>query len=129
MSNSYDHPQTIITRQAHLAPVQGPASTAAFAAFCCRGKVRVRSVTAYLTSAASAATGNLHVTRSGVTIASKTYVSANSIGSVLVFTLSTLNTLSTVTEVMALKMVGAADKGKYNVIYEYEILMDSPDPI
>jgi len=129
MSTAYDHPNCIVTRQTYLHAAQGAASLVTFADFIVRGKIRVRSVTAYLVSAASAAGGTLHVTRSGVTIASQTMVSATSVGSVYTFTLDSLNTLSTVTEIMGLRVSGAADKGKYNVIYEYEVLPDSPDPI
>lgn len=122
--SQYDDPNFTVLREHFRKAVQGPASVTDFAQFFSRNKILVRAVHAKLASAASAAGGTLHVTRSAVTISSKTLVSATSAGSITSFTLTTLNTLHTITEIMALRVSGAADKGKWDVIYEYQILPD-----
>ncbi len=118
----YDDPNYTVLRETRYQGVQGPASLTDFAHFFSRNKVLVRCVIARLKSAASAAGGSLHVARSAVTIASKVLTSATSAGSLQIFTLASLNTLHTITEMMSLRVSGAADKGKWDVIYEYDIL-------
>lgn len=117
----YDNPQFSVLREARYAAVQGPASTTDFAYFRSRNMVLIKAVHVNMRSAASGTAGSLHFTRSAVTIASKT-VSSASVNYSAVITLTTNNTLHTISEVGALRMTGAADKGKWDVIYEYQVL-------
>lgn len=119
---SYTHPQYTELHEARMCAVQGPASVTDFAHFRSRNIVILRAVHAVLKSAASAAAGSLHVTRSGITIATKTIVSATSAGSLFTITLTSSNTLHTITEVGALRVSGAADKGKWDVLWEYDVV-------
>jgi hypothetical protein len=66
--------------------------------------------------------GTLFVTRSGVTVATLAVGSLNAggTGASYCFTLTTNNTLATITEVMALRLKGL-DKGQWDVIYEYDV--------
>ena len=122
IAQNYDHPQFSIVYETRYLNAQAGASTAAFAHFRSRNKVLLRAVHAIVKSAASAAGGSLHYLRSAATLASKTIVSATSVGYSLCITLTGNNTLHTITEVAALAVSGAADKGKWDVIWEYEIL-------
>lgn len=121
IASQYDDPNFTVLREQRFCAVQGPASATDFAHFRSRNKVLIRSVHVVMRSAASGTAGSLHFTRSAVTIASKT-VSAASVGYSMVITLTTNNTLATITEVAAIRMTGAADKGKWDVLYEYQIL-------
>jgi hypothetical protein len=68
-------------------------------------------------------------TRSAVTIAAAA-CSGNSAGAVCTVTMVSSNTLHTITEVGALRFNTACDKGKFDVVYEYQILpVDDTDVI
>ena len=125
---AYDHPYFQILFERAFTKVQGPASATDFAHFMSRNKVLLRAVHVWMRSAASSTAGTLHFTRSAVTIASKTVTSA-SVGYSICITLTTNNTLSTITEVGALRMTGAADQGKWDVLWEYQVLYPSADMI
>ena len=118
-TTAYDHPHFTISRESRMAAVQGPASAVDFAHFRSRNKVLLRAIHVNLRSA-----GSLHYTRSAVTLASKT-ISSASVGYSAVLTLTTNNTLHTISEVAAIRITGAADKGKWDVLYEYDILYPS----
>lgn len=119
---SYSHSDYTGLQQTWMNRVQGPASVTNFAHFGTRNKVLVRAVHVFVRSAASAAGGSLHVMRSTVTIKSLTVASATTAGTYHCFTLSSLNTLHTIGEQMALRVSGACDKGEFDVCYEYQIL-------
>ena len=118
----YTHPIYSELHECRMNKVQGPASATDFAHFRSRNIVILRAVHAVIRSAASAAGGSLHFTRSGVTLFSKTIVSATSAGSLFTITLTSSNTLHTITEVGALRVTGAADKGKWDVLWEYDVV-------
>ena len=118
----YTHPIYSELHECRMNKVQGPASVTDFAHFRSRNIVILRAVHAVLRSAASAAAGSLHFTRSGVTLFSKTILSATSAGSLFTITLTSSNTLHTITEVGALRVSGAADKGKWDVLWEYDVI-------
>jgi|TARA_Y100000310_G_scaffold42078_1_gene39376 hypothetical protein len=123
-TTAYDHPHFTISRESRMAAVQGPASAVDFAHFRSRNKVLLRAIHVNLRSAASGTAGSLHYTRSAATLASKT-ISSASVGYSAVLTLTTNNTLHTISEVAAIRITGAADKGKWDVLYEYDILYPS----
>ena len=118
----YSHPIYTELQEARYCAVQAGASTAPFAYFRSRNKVIIRAVHAIVASACSAAAGTLCFYRSGVSIAPKTIASGNSVGYSLCITLTTLNTLNTITEVAYLRVDGASDKGKWDVIWEYDVV-------
>ncbi|MDY6893896.1 MAG: hypothetical protein SVO01_00535 [Thermotogota bacterium] len=117
----YDDPHYNIMREARYSSVQGPVSATDFAHFRSRSKVLLHAVHVKMMSAASGTAGSLHYTRSAATLVSKT-VSSASVGFSMCITLTTNNTLHTISEIAAIRMTGAADKGKWDVIWEYEIL-------
>ena len=108
-------------KECWLNKVQGPASATDFAHFAARNKVLIRAVHIWCRSAASGTAGSLHFVRSTVTIASKT-ISSMSLGVAMSLTLTATNTLHTITEIASLRVTGAADKGKWDVLYEYQVL-------
>jgi hypothetical protein len=122
---TYSHSDYTGLKECFLNKVQMAASLTHAAHFASRNKVLVRAVHVWVRSAASAAGGSLHVTRSEVTIASVTLASATTTGTYHCLTCTTLNTLNTITEVMSLEVSGAADKGKLDVLYEYQVLYPS----
>jgi hypothetical protein len=123
---SYDHPFFTMLHERYENAVQGPASATDFAHFRSRNKILLRAVHVWLRSNASATSGSLHFTRSAVTIASKTVAEASVTGAYsLCITLTTNNTLHTITEFGAIRMTGAADKGKWDVLWEYQVLYPS----
>lgn len=118
----YDHPQFLVLQECRFNKVTGAsASLTDFAHFFSRNKVIVRAVHARSVSAPTLPGGLLIVTRSAVTIASKSFESATSAGSIMTITLTTLNTLSTITELLALRF-SANEKGDWDIIYEFETL-------
>jgi hypothetical protein len=120
---TYSHPYFTEMKEMWLNKVQGPASVTDFAHFCSRNKVLVRAVHLWLRSDASGTAGSLHVCRSGVTIASKALAGYEvSAEYYACMTLTTLNTLHTITEIVSLQVSGTADRGKVDVLYEYQIL-------
>jgi len=125
---AYDHPYFQILFERFQNNLQGPVSATDFAHFMSRNKVLLRAVHVWMRSAASGTAGTLHFTRSAVTLASKTVASA-SVGYYACITLTADNTLHTITEVAALRMTGAADKGKWDVLWEYQVLYPSAELI
>lgn len=124
----YSHPVYTKLHEARLCKVQGPVSLLDFAHFRSRNTVIVRAVhlnIRSMCSAASAATnlataGTVFVTRSAVTIATLA-VAGGVTGYSGCITLTTNNTLATITEVMAIRLKGF-DKGQWDVIYEYDVV-------
>jgi len=120
-----------LLREAHVRGV-GPASTVDFAHFMSRNKCVVRAVHVRLSSAASAAGGSIHVARrrnapsntSIQTLGTETMVSATSAGTSWSYTLTTNNTLTSLKDVMVLNTTGACDQGKFDVVYEYQLLSE-----
>lgn len=122
---SYSHSDYTGLREVLLNKVQGAsASITDFAHFASRNKILIRAAHIFVRSTASGTAGSMHVTRSGVTIASKTMSSLADSGTYHCITCTTLNTLSTITEQIALRMSGN-EKGKFDVIYEYQVLYPS----
>ena len=120
----FDHPQFTIIREARFSAVQGPAEEVTYAQFRSRSKCLLRFVHITCTSNPSATTQSIHVVRSGATIASKTWthVSAGGAENSMLITLTTLNTLHTITEVAGVECSGAGGLGKWDLLYEYQML-------
>lgn len=121
----YSHPIYTTTHECRFTKVQGPTSTLAFAHFRSRNKVIVRAVHAIVVSICSAGGGSLGVQRDTTSLTFRTLVSANSLGATgnsVCMTLTSSNTLNTITEVMSLVVTGAADRGKWDVIWEYDVV-------
>lgn len=122
---SYSHSDYTGLREIWLNKVQGAvASVTDFAHFASRNKILVKAVHLFVRSTASNTAGSMHVTRSGVTIASKTMSSMADSGTYHCITCTTLNTLSTITEQIAIRASGN-EKGKFDVCYEYQVLYPS----
>ena len=126
--SKYDDANFKVIREARLDKCQAGVSLVDFAHFYCRNKVLVRAVHARLHSAASVAAGSLVVVRSrtgsAATIQTKSLLSATSAGSISSITLSSLNTLGSINDYIALRLKGN-DKGKWDVVYEYQVLPPS----
>jgi len=122
---SYSHSDYTGLRECWMNKVSAAqASATDFAHFATRNTVLVRAVHIWLRSACSGTAGSMHVSRSAVTIASKTMASLADAGTYFCFTLTSSNTLHTITEVMALRASGN-EKGKFDVLYEYQVLYPS----
>lgn len=122
---SYSHSDYTGLKQAWLNKVQGPAASVTdFAHFSSRNKILIRAAHLFVRSTASNTAGTMFVTRSGVTIATKTMASMADAGTYHCITCTTLNTLSTITELIALRQANN-EKGKFDVCYEYQILYPS----
>ena len=121
----YSDANFTILREQLLNHVQGPASATDFAHFASRNIVIVRAVHVWVRSACSATAGSLHFCRSSVTITSKTVASMGDAGTYYCITLTTNNTLHTITEVASLRVSGACDKGEFDVLYEYQVIYPS----
>ncbi len=117
----YSHPIYVNLHECRINKAQGPTSATDFAHFRSRNKVIMRAVHVYMISAASGTAGSLHFTRSGVTLFTKT-ISAASVGYSMCITLTSSNTLNTISEIAALRITGAADKGKWDVLWEYDVV-------
>jgi hypothetical protein len=123
--NSYSHSDYTGLRQVWLNKVQGAAASVTdFAHFASRNKIIVRAAHIFVRSTASGTAGSMHVTRSGITIASKAMSSLAEAGTYHCITCTTLNTCSTITEQIALRASGN-EKGKFDVCYEYQIIYPS----
>ena len=119
---TYSDEQFTGLREVWLNKVQGPAASVTnFAHFASRNKILVRAVHIFARSAASGTAGSMHVVRGTTTIASKTMSSLADAGKYHCITCTTLNTLATITDVVALRASGN-EKGKFDVCYEYQVL-------
>lgn len=125
----YDDANFTILRQANVPSAQAGVSLVDFAHFRCRNKCIVHAVNFRIQSAASAAAGSLVAVRcrntpsnsSVQTINSYSLVSATSAGSLGTITLASLNTLTSISDYIALRLK-SNDKGKWDVVYEYQLL-------
>jgi hypothetical protein len=128
----YSHPKYTVTREHRTGKIQGPLSTIDFAHFRSRNKTIVRSVNIRMISAASAtlSLGSCCVTRrlgasttSSHTISNGTAwaASAAMTGTTMTITLSSSNTLTSVKDYMALRLIGF-DVGEYAVMWEYDVV-------
>lgn len=119
---TYSDVQYTGLREMWMNVVQAPAASVTnFAHFASRNKILIRAAHVWLRSAASGTAGSMHVMRSTVTIASKVMSSLADAGTYHCITCTTLNTLSTITEMAALRASGN-EKGKFDVMYEYQVL-------
>lgn len=120
----YDDPNFTVIREARLTNNQSPAASLTdFAVFRCRNKCIVKTVTVHCSSLPSAATTfSLQVMRGASTIAAKTISSFSVVGDLsAIFTLVSSNTLTSLGESISLEL-DSTEKGKFNVIYEYQLL-------
>lgn len=126
----YDDANFTIIRQANVpGQAQAPVSLTDFAHFQCRNRCIVHAVNFRLKSAASVAGGSLVAVRcrntpsnsSVQTIASYSLISATSAGSLGTITLASLNTLESLSDYIAVRLK-SNDKGKWDIVYEYQLL-------
>lgn len=120
----YDDPNFTIIREARMASVQSPsASLTDFAAFRCRNKCIVKTVTVHCKSLPSAiTTWSLQVMRGAITIAAKTISSFSVVEDLsAIITLVSSNTLTSAGESISLEL-DSTEKGKFDVIWEYQLL-------
>lgn len=128
---AYDDPNFQVVRHAHMPQCQAGVSLTNFAAFRTRNKCVVTAANVRLHSAASAAAGAIAICRrrnspsntSLATIATYSLTSATSAGSIFSITLPTLNTLTTIHDAVVCVLNGN-DKGKWDIVYEYQMLSD-----
>lgn len=120
--DGYSHPTYTALHESRMSNVQGPVSTTDFAHFRSRNTVIVRAVHVYMRSAASTtlSLGSLHVTRNGTTIKGATWA-ASAAGASILMTLASSNTLVTITDYAAIRLVGF-DVGQYDVLWEYDVV-------
>ena len=117
----YDHPMYKVRKVCRFDNVNAPVSTTDFAHFRSRNQVIVRAVHVYLRSVVSstASVGSLVATRNGTTIQSFS-IHASAISASLLLTLTTSNTLNSMTDYAAIRFVGF-DNGKWDVMWEYDV--------
>jgi len=122
----HDHPNFTVRQQVNMPAVQGPAASLTdFAHFRSRNKCIVDYIHVQCTSVPSAATSwSLQVMRGTTTIAAHPITSFSVVGSVHIFTLASLNTLSSIGQCISLEMDGT-EKGKFDIMYEYRLLPDN----
>jgi hypothetical protein len=119
---TYSHEDFTGLREVLLNKVQGAAASVTnFAHFASRNKILIRAAHIWARSAASGTAGSMHVVRGTTTIASKAMGSLADAGKYHCITVTTLNTLATITDVIALRASGN-EKGKFDVLYEYQVL-------
>jgi hypothetical protein len=128
----YSHPNYTVTREHRTGRIQGPLSTIDFAHFRSRNTTIVRSMTLRMISAASASlsVGSVCVTRrfGNSTLSSHTVsngtawaASAAMTGTTVTVTLSSSNTLTSISDYMAIRLIGL-DVGEYDVLWEYDVV-------
>lgn len=121
----YDDPNFTIIREQRFVAVQSPsASLTDFAVFRCRNKCIVKTVVVHCRSLPSAATSfSLQVMRgASSTIAAKSITSFSVVGDMsAIITLTSSNTLTSAGEYFGIELDGT-EKGKFDVIYEYQLL-------
>jgi len=121
---SYDNPNFTIVREARMYGAQSPAASLTdFAVFRCRSKCIVKTISVHCRSLPSAITTfSLQVMRGASTIAAKTVTSFSVVGDLsAIFTLNSSNTLTSLGESISLEL-DSTEKGKFDVIYEYQLL-------
>lgn len=120
---SYDHPHYLITRQASIFNVRSNVSGVAMCHFRTRAKSLVKHITVRCISAPSVASGQIAILRNNTTTLKTHTVSTASLVASAMFhyTCVSSNTLATITDYMNIKL-SATDKGKWEVIYEYQML-------
>lgn len=129
--NDYAEPNFTIIREARFLDNQAPAASLTdFAVFRCRNKCIVKAVTVHCSSLPSAATTfSVQVMRGASTIAAYTQSSFSVVGDMsITFTLTSSNTLTSAGEFINLELDGI-EKGKFDVIYEYQLLPGASFPV
>ncbi len=124
VKGTYDDPNLLIVREARMNQVQSPsASLTDFAVFRCRNKCIVKTVCVHCTSLPSAiTTWSLQIMRGTSTIATKTITAFSVVGDLsAIITLISSNTLTSLGEYFGVEL-DSTEKGKFNVIWEYQIL-------
>lgn len=120
----YSHPMYTKLHECLFSNVVVDATSTNYAHFRSRNKVIVRAVSFALRSVCAASTGTLAILRSGVTIAHATcsHVHTDSGGFATTITLTSLNTLATITEVMTFMASGGLNQGDWDVLWEYDVV-------
>ncbi len=121
----YSHPQYTILHECLFNKVAVAATSTNYAHFRSRNKVIVRAVHFALRSNASATSGTLKIFRSAVSIGkaiTPSHVSTGGAEYVTTATLVSSNTLNTITEYMSFQAQGGLNLGKWDVLYEYDVV-------
>lgn len=123
MDFSYDHPHYNIVRQQSIFNLRSNESAVAMCHFRTRQKALVRHVTVRCISAPSVASGQIAILRNNATTLKTHTVSTASLvaSAFFQYTCVSSNTLETITDYMNITLSGT-DKGKWEVIYEYQML-------
>lgn len=122
--SKYDDPNFTVVREARMIACQSPsASLTDFAEFRCRNKCVVKAVTIHCKSLPSAITTfTILAMRSTTTINKYTQSSFSAVGDMsATITCVSANTLASASQTISLQL-DSTEKGKFDVIYEYNLL-------
>ena len=119
---TYSEPQYTGLREVWMNMVKGGESTVHVAHFASRNKILVRALHLWVRSACTAAGGSIQVSRDTTSIAGKGATSMTTVGTYHCITLTTLNTLATITEVISMETNGTCGGGDFDIMYEYQVL-------
>jgi hypothetical protein len=121
----YSHPQYTMLHECLYNKVAVAATATTYGHFRSRNKVIVRAIHFALRSNCSSTSGTLKAMRSTASIGfaiTPSHVSTGGAEYVTTITLTSSNTLNTITEYMGFQAQGGLNLGKWDVLYEYDVV-------